>query len=655
MAPPVKASLTARATARRRARAHACCWVALLWDYTGRVHPAARAHQSSRRSWQQAAHGTVGRGVADVVLAARCAAPGPTSTLMLSSTVGDDKRSGSARWQVRLSHARAVIGASAADTHPAAAALVGGHRQAADIPRLIHEMSIRELQHSMARGEVTCAAATAHFCSRIEAFSYRGPRLNAVVEVNPDAETLAAASDRERAAGYVRGPMHGICVLIKENIDTDDRMLTTAGSLALLSSRPAADARLVSRLREAGAIILGKTNLSEWANFRSSESRSGWSARGGQTRNPHVLDRSPCGSSAGSAVAVASGLCTVAVGTETNGSIVCPASVCGVVGLKPTTGLVPGDGIIPLSRRQDTAGPLGRSVADVTELLSVLACSSGYADSLADFVQLDAGIVGRRVGVVPASELGVTSPAAITACESVISQLRLAGATVVDISTLRAPSSEASHEATDAFEKGHGISDQEFGALLVDFERDIKAYLCKRLPRKIEGSCNHEAIPRSLDDLITFNHERTAQELQHFGQDIFELARDRARSTSARVHDTNVTAIETHANETLHGTMDDNNVDVLICPTCGPAWPIVPKDNFCGGLCSALAAVAGGPLITLPAGDWQGLPLGVTLMGRRFSEKVILEVASVIEQRLPEAGKPHFVASIGEQVEGTAP
>ncbi len=501
----------------------------------------------------------------------------------------------------------------------------------------------------MERGETTSAAATAHFCARIEALSSSGPKLNAVVEVNPDAATLAAASDRERADGNVRGPMHGICVLIKENIDTDDRMLTTAGSLALLSSKPAADAELVSSLREAGAVIIGKTNLSEWANFRSSESRSGWSARGGQTRNPHVLDRSPCGSSAGSAVAVAAGLCTVAVGTETNGSIVCPAAVCGVVGLKPTTGLVPGDGIIPLSRRQDTAGPIGRTVADVAELLSVLVETADYALP----AQPTASIAGRRIGVVPPSQLGVTSPSAIAACKLALSELRLAGATVVDIASLRVPESAHETSNTDAFEQGHGISDVEFGALLVDFERDIEGYLRGRLPRQPEGS---EPVARTLYDLIAFNRQRASQELVYFGQDIFELAWDKARSTCDQTHAANVAAIEQRALETLHGTMDEHSVDVLIAPTCGPAWPIAPKDNFCGGLCSALAAVAGGPLITLPAGNWQGrLPLGVTLMGRRFSEEILLEVASVLEARLPKPCSPHFVPTIGERVEGAGP
>ena len=255
----------------------------------------------------------------------------------------------------------------------------------------------------------------------------------------------------------------------------------------------------------------------------------------------------------------------------------------------------------------------------------------------------------------PASELGVTSPAAIAACQHVASELQRAGATIVQIPSLHVPAvadDDAASGATEAFEQGHGISDREFGALLLDFDRDIEVYLRGRVPREADGSTSDEPVPRTLADLIAFNCSHASEELAHFGQDIFELARARAQAISAQTHSENVAAIERRAIETLHGTMDHHRVDCLLAPTCGPAWPIAPKDDFCGGLCSALAAVAGGPLITLPSGTWRGLPLGVTLMGRRFSERVLLEVAAVVEARLPVATAPRFVPSIGAEVEG---
>ena len=326
----------------------------------------------------------------------------------------------------------------------------------------IHEMSVGELQQAMAAGSVTAAQAVAHFSARIRRLN---GKLNAVVELNPDAGTIAVRRDADRAAGRPVGPLHGICVLLKENIDTHDQMHTTAGSLALLSSEPVQDAPLVAQLRRAGAVILGKTNLSEFANFRSQHSRSGWSARGGQTRNPHVLDRSPCGSSAGSAAAIAAGLATVAVGTETNGSIVCPAGVCGVVGLKPTVGVVPGAGIIPLSARQDTAGPIARSVADAAALLDALAKAAPAAATSRHHGGGgdggDSSLAGRRIGVINPAEIGVSSPAGLAACRAAVAELARAGAILVEIPRLLQPPEEVVEETTAAdqtaaFERGHG-------------------------------------------------------------------------------------------------------------------------------------------------------------------------------------------------------
>ena len=376
--------------------------------------------------------------------------------------------------------------------------------------REIHEMSVQELQHVMAAGSLSAVQATAHFIARIADLN---PRLNAVVEVNPEAAAIAARCDAERAealaGGRTLGPMHGICVLLKDNIDTDDNMRTTAGSLALLESRPAADAPLVDQLRRAGAVILGKANLSEWANFRSQDARSGWSARGGQTYNPHVLDRSPGGSSAGPAAAVAAGLCTVAVGTETNGSIVCPAAVCGVVGLKPTVGSVSGDGIVPLSTRQDTAGPIARSVADAAVLLDALALHPAPSVPSSVRSSTSNALSGRRIGLIAPAELGVSSPAGVTACHEVAAVLARAGAVIVEIPRLVQPSTSlqmgAAAEAAQTnaggddatkFERGHGVSDTEFDLLLWEFARDIEAYLATR---RVRAGGREADVPRTLE------------------------------------------------------------------------------------------------------------------------------------------------------------
>ena len=399
-----------------------------------------------------------------------------------------------------------ACGFAGTGTAPAAAA----PRGAGSAGREIHEMGVVELQQAMAAGSITATQVTAHFIARIADLN---PRLNAVVEVNLEAVAIAARCDSERAvalaADRALGPMHGICVLLKDNIDTGDRMRTTAGSLALLASQPPLDAPLVAQLRRAGAVILGKANLSEWANFRSQDARSGWSARGGQTRNPHVLDCSPGGSSAGPAAAVAAGLCTVAVGTETNGSIVCPAAVCGVVGLKPTKGVVPGGGIVPLSTRQDTAGPIARSVADAAVLLGAVALHPAPpAPPLSSSTDGSGGglgaLSGRRIGLIAPAELGVSSPAGLAACNEVAAVIARAGAILVEIPHLvhTPPSAGAAAQTreidgeTTKFERGHGVSDTEFDLLLWEFARDIEGYLATRRPRA--GGSEME-VPRTLE------------------------------------------------------------------------------------------------------------------------------------------------------------
>lgn len=506
----------------------------------------------------------------------------------------------------------------------------------AHVGAAIVESSIPALQEAMAEGRLSARRLAQACLERIAAIDQAGPALRAVIEVNPDALAIADALDAERAAGSVRGPLHGIPVLLKDNIDTEDRMLTTAGSLALVGSRAAQDATAVARLRAAGAVILGKTNMSEWANFRSDHSTSGWSGRGGQTKNPHVLDRNPSGSSSGSAAAVAASLCAVAVGSETDGSIVSPASKCGVVGIKPTVGLVSRAGVIPISSTQDTLGPHARSVADAAILLGVLAgadlrdpaTAAAPFGSYTQFLDPD-GLRGARIGVLrDKGAVGYSRHTDAVFAQSLAALQRL-GATLVDPVHIDGDTSDVHHD--------------EFTVLLYEFQHDMAAYLATRLP----GPDGAEP-PRSLADLIAFNLAHAEQELGLFGQETFEQAAAKGplsepayREALARSRDGSRARID--------AALAGQRLDAIVAPTGQPAWPIDPVngDPQSGGASAGAAARAGYPLITVPAGAARGLPIGITFIGGAYSEPTLVRLAYAFEQGTRARRAPGFLPTVG--------
>lgn len=492
---------------------------------------------------------------------------------------------------------------------------------------LYAELDIATLQKRMADGKLDSHSLTRAYLDRIAALDRAGPSLHAVIETNPDALREAAARDAERRAGKLRGPMHGIPVLIKDNIGATP-MVNSAGSLALKDFRPARDAFLVRRLREAGAVILGKTNLSEWANFRSTHGISGWSGRGGQTRNPYVLDYSPCGSSSGSAVAVAANLAVVAVGTETDGSILCPAAVNGIVGLKPTVGLISRGGILPISFSQDTAGPMARSVADAALLLSALAgrdeadpaTTTRLGRAVYDYAARLSpdGLRGARIGVLhntlsEARDVGGVYRHALDA-------LREAGATLVDVAL-----------PTDG-----QWDDAETTVLLHEFKAGLERYLREQ-----------HAPVRTLAELIAFNRAHADKEMAHFGQDLFERSVATAGLTDPAYLQARAKARRLAGRMGLDATLDAGHLDALVAPTTGAAWRIDPArgDDFRGAGYGA-AAVAGYPSLTVPMGARDGLPLGLTFMGRAWSEPRLLELGYAYEQRTQARTPPTFARTM---------
>jgi amidase len=507
---------------------------------------------------------------------------------------------------------------------------VAAARPADDFPWL--EATVTQLQTAMADGELTAVALTQAYLDRIESIDRAGPRLNSVIEVNPDALAQAAAADRERAAGTVRGPLHGIPVLVKDNIDTADAMHTTAGSLALVGAKPAQDATVVARLREAGAVLLGKTNLSEWANFRSTKSISGWSGRGGQTRNPYVLDRNPSGSSSGSGAAVAANLCVVAVGTETDGSIVSPASVNGLVGVKPTVGLVSRAGIIPISASQDTAGPMARTVRDAALLLGVLAggpddprdavTATRPADRPDDYTQgLDKpALKGTRLGVLRgAMDL---SPKTAAVVDAALDVLRNAGAEIIEVEL------SAMKELGDA----------EFEVLLYEFKAGLNAYF---------ASLGPDAPVPTLEALIAYNRAHAAEELTYFGQELLELAHAKGPLTDEAYLNAVATCRRLARTEGIDALLAQHRLDALITLTNGPAWLIDPVngDSYTGGT-SSLAAVAGYPSVTVPAGVIMGLPVGLSFTGPAWSELKLLQLAADFERHADARTVPQFLTTL---------
>ncbi|HEX8503161.1 MAG TPA: amidase [Pyrinomonadaceae bacterium] len=492
------------------------------------------------------------------------------------------------------------------------------------------ELTVRDAQAAMASGRVSARRLTEMYLERIERIDRRGPALNSVIETNPDAPGIAEALDRERKAGRVRGPLHGVPVLIKDNIDPADRMETTAGSLALVGARPARDAYVAERLRAAGCVIVGKTNLSEWANFRSTHSSSGWSGRGGQTRNPYALDRNPCGSSSGSGAAVSANLALVGVGTETDGSIVCPSGACGIVGIKPTLGLVSRSGIIPISHSQDTAGPMARTVADAAALLNVLTGSdprdavtrAGARLARTDFTQsLDPGALrGARVGV--ARKFFGFNDQVDKLMADAVDLLKREGATVVD------PADLPSHGKFDA---------AEFEVLLYEFKADLNRHLAGLPPG------DH---PRTLKQLIEFNEKNRDREMPYFGQELFVRAEAKGPLTEPAYLKALRSSKALSQAQGVDAVMTKHNLDALVAPTGGPAWTtdLVNGDHFTGGS-STPAAVAGYPNVQVPAGYVYGLPVGISFFGRAFTEAKLIRLAYAYEQatrhRQPPRLLPH--------------
>jgi len=476
------------------------------------------------------------------------------------------------------------------------------------------EATLTELHDAMNRGELTSEELVGWYLERIAAIDSDGPVLNSVIELNPDAAAIARELDQEWAESGPRGPLHGIPVLLKANIDTADTMHTTAGSLALANHIAGEDAFLVSRLRDAGAVILGKANLSEWANYRSNLSSSGWSSIGGQTRNPYNTLRNPCGSSSGSAVAVAANLTTVSVGTETDGSIVCPSGINGIVGIKPTLGLISRSGIIPIAHSQDTAGPMARTVRDAAILLEAMLgtdpndpASVGSAQSPQSYTANLAadGLTGRRIGILR-SYWGAGNHAKVEAVfTQAIDAIAAAGAEVVDPITI---------ETT-------GMGDAEGVVLDYEFKADLNRYL--------EQS---GASVGSLAEVIEFNDANAAKVMPFFGQELMVAANEKGPLTDEAYTE----ALENSkriARQALDVTLAEHNLDALVAPTNGPAWLTdhVNGDSFSVGS-SSLAAVSGYPSVTVPAGFVQGLPIGVSFIGAANSEKLLIEMAYAFEQ-----------------------
>jgi amidase len=493
------------------------------------------------------------------------------------------------------------------------------------------EATIAGLQASMDSGELTARALTQAYLERIEALD---AGLASVLETNPDALETAETLDAERAAGATRGPLHGISVLIKDNIDTADRMKTTAGSFALGEVTPPRDAFLVGRLRDAGAVILGKANLSEWANFRSTRSSSGWSARGGQCRNPYALDRSPCGSSSGSAVAVTANLCAVAVGTETDGSIVCPSSVNGIVGIKPTVGLVSRSGVVPISHTQDTPGPMARTVADAAALLSALAGHDG-ADPATQQARLEGdyvsfvdpdGLRGARIGV--ARHLAGFNDRVDRLFDEALGAMRALGAELID-------PVEIPHVAE--------LEEPEFEVLYFEFKTDLESYLQGRGPSQPY---------RSLADLIGFNRERADVEMPHFAQEHFEKAAEKGPLTEPAYLEALETCGRLSRTEGLDAVLDEHRLDAVVAPSNAPAWLIdyANGDHYVGGN-STPAAVSGYPNVTVPMGFAFDLPIGISFIGRPWSEGVLIRLASAFEHATHHRRQPPVAATVDERSE----
>ncbi len=529
--------------------------------------------------------------------------------------------------------ALAGAGASLAGLGTAAASAAGVGGQSAPAEAL-EEATIAQMVADMEAGRLTSAELTDFYLDRIESLDQRGPTVNSVLQLNPQALQLARNRDKERRAGNVRGPLHGIPILVKDNIDTADQMMTTAGSLALVGASAPQDSTVARRLKQAGAIILGKANLSEWANFRGFSSSSGWSGAGGQTRNPYVLDRNPCGSSSGSAAAASANFAAAALATETDGSIVCPAHICGIAGIKPTVGLTSRAGVIPISHTQDTVGVHGRTVADAAAVLGSLTgvdprdpatqrSAGRFHTDYTPFVDPD-GLQGARIGVARGGGFTGYSEETDAIFEAALEAMADAGAIVVD------PAEIPTIDELNA-------SSFEIIVLIYEFKRDLNAYLATRT-----------GVPvHTLADVIEFNNDHAAQELKWFGQEFLILAEQEIFTEQEYLE-----ALEAGPRlagpEGIDAVLAEHNLDALVAPTGSPAWPIdlVNGDHFLGAS-SGPAAVAGYPLITVNAGFAHGiLPVGISFMGTAFSEPDLIKVASGFEHAIDARRAPRFLKTM---------
>jgi amidase len=498
-------------------------------------------------------------------------------------------------------------------------------------PFELEELTIAELQEGMKSAKFTARSLVEKYSARIGEVDKSGPAINAVIQMNPDAIGIAEALDQERKAKGPRGPLHGIPVLIKDNIDTADRMMTTAGSLALVGSKPPKDSFVAQRLRAAGAVILGKTNLSEWANIRSSHSTSGWSGRGGLTRNPYALDRNPCGSSSGTGAGISANVAVVGIGTETDGSIVCPSSANGLAGIKPTVGLVSRAGIVPISHSQDTAGPMARTLRDAAILLGALTgvdsedaatgASGGKSQTTYEQFCDPDGLKGARIGV--ARKYFGISDAVDTLMAEALDVMKKQGAILID---------PADIETLGKFD------DSESTVFMYELKADLNAYLARLGPG---------APVKTLKDIIEFNERNRDKEMPYFGQDMFLKSQTKGSLTEKEYLDAVAKNRQMTRVDGIDAVMDKNRLDAMVAPTGGPAWitDLVTGDHFSGGSSNA-AAVAGYPNINITAGSISGLPVGISFFGRAWSEPTLIKVAYAFEQATKARQAPKFLPSV---------
>jgi amidase len=504
-------------------------------------------------------------------------------------------------------------------------------RRASVVPFELAEMRIPDLQAAVARGKYTVHSLVQKYLDRIEGHDKQGPAVNAIIELNPDALGIADSQDKQRQAGKPGGPLQGVPILVKDNLDTHDKMMTTAGSLALIGARPPKDSMVVQKLRAAGAVILGKTNLSEWANIRSSHSTSGWSGRGGLTKNPYALDRNACGSSSGSGVAVAANFCAAAIGTETDGSIVCPSHANCIVGIKPTVGLVSRAGIVPISHSQDTAGPMARSVADAALLLNVIAGADPEDSATAVIKDRPAidygksldpkGLNGARIGVAR-KYFGFSEPVDAL-METALAAMKSQGAILIDPADI------------DSFGK---FDDTEILVFMYELKADLNAYLSR---------LGDTSRVHTLRDIIEFNEKNKDKEMPWFGQDLFIKAESKGPLTEKEYLDALGKNHQLARAQGIDSLMDKNNLDAIVAPTAGPSCitDLLNGDHFTGGSSNA-AAVAGYPNINVPAGFIGGMPVGISFFGRAWSEPTLIKIAYAFEQTVKARKAPEFLPTL---------